>query len=383
MTHSTVPRQAAPSPAREKTAPPARDALLDNAKFLAIVLVAAGHAWEPLRSHSHAVTALYLAVYAFHMPAFIVISGYLSRGFDGSPGRVRRLITGVLVPYVVFQVAYTLVLRRMEGNDDAYIPLFEPRWLLWFLLALLLWRLSVPLWKAVRHPVPLALAVAAVASASPSLGSDFQLQRVLQFLPFFVLGLTLRPEHLEWVRRRAVRLAAVPVFAVAGLVAYWAAPRMNHVWFYHREAAQDLGAPWWAGVGMTLALFACSAVLTACFLALVPRRRTWFTVLGAGTLYGYLLHGFLIRGSREWGWYEPDLMHEEPAALLITTAVAVAGITLLCTPVVARVFRPVVEPRLNWLFRPPSAARGAAQGRNAPVPAAPARAGGTAPAPRG
>ena len=71
---------------------------------------------------------------------------------------------------------------------------------------------------------------------------------------------------------------------------------MNSAWFYHRDSAQELGAPWWAGVVMTLALFGCSMVLTTCFFAWVPRRKMWFTVLGAGTLYGYLLHGFLVEG---------------------------------------------------------------------------------------
>ena len=36
---------------------------------------------------------------------------------------------------------------------------------------------------------------------------------------------------------------------------------------------------------MTLAVFGCGLVLTAAFLAMVPRRAMWFTALGAGTLY--------------------------------------------------------------------------------------------------
>ncbi|WP_237528148.1 acyltransferase family protein, partial [Streptomyces sp. SID337] len=55
-----------------------RDSFFDNAKYLAIVLVAMGHAWEPLRGDSRAAAALYITVYTFHMPAFIVISGYFS-----------------------------------------------------------------------------------------------------------------------------------------------------------------------------------------------------------------------------------------------------------------------------------------------------------------
>ncbi|WP_422070758.1 acyltransferase family protein [Streptomyces hoynatensis] len=346
---SALPQQAAP--------PKQRDAFFDNAKYLAIVLVAAGHAWEPLRGDSRTVTACYMALYALHMPAFILISGYLSRSFDGRPDRVQRLLTGVALPYVIFQIAYTYFQRWLQDDEDTYLPLFEPHWLMWFLLALLAWRLTVPLWKAVRHPVPLALALAAAATASPSIGNDLQLQRILQFLPYFVLGLVLRREHFQRVRTRAVRLAALPVFACAVLVAYRVLPRMKYTWFYHRESAQEMGEPWWTGIVLTLVMFACSLVLIACFFALVPGRHGWYTKLGAGTLYGYLLHGFLIKGARHWGWYDPEVMHHEPAALLITTVVAGLGMTLLCTPVVQRIFRPIVEPRLDWAFRREHAAR--------------------------
>ncbi|CAM5388862.1 hypothetical protein SGLAM104S_06176 [Streptomyces glaucescens] len=64
-----------------------RDAFFDNAKYLAIVLVAIGHAWDPLKGGSRAAEGAYIVVYAFHMPAFIIISGFFSRGFDLRPGR--------------------------------------------------------------------------------------------------------------------------------------------------------------------------------------------------------------------------------------------------------------------------------------------------------
>lgn len=103
-----------------------RDAYFDNAKYLAIVLVAMGHSWEPLRDGSRTVTALYNLVYAFHMPAFIVISGYFSRGFDASPAKIRRLVTGIAVPYVVFEAAYTLFTRWTDGVPDRPVSVLDP-----------------------------------------------------------------------------------------------------------------------------------------------------------------------------------------------------------------------------------------------------------------
>jgi fucose 4-O-acetylase-like acetyltransferase len=264
---------------------------------------------------------------------------------------VRRLVSGVLVPYLVFEVVYTLF-RRWADGDPAYpVNAADPQFLNWFLLALFLWRLTAPLWRAVRWPLPIALGVAVLSSVTPGIGPDLDLQRVLQFLPFFVLGMQLRPGHFARLRDRRFRTAAVPVTVAALAFAYWAAPRLDYAWFYHRDEAQEFGVSAFVGAVMALGLFGCSLVLAACFLAWVPRRRTWFTTLGAGTLYGYVLHGFLVKGSVYWGWYEPEWPNTPLGMVAVTLAAAVL-ITVLCTAPVRRVFRPLVEPRMEWLFRP-------------------------------
>ncbi|MGQ4390106.1 acyltransferase family protein [Streptomyces sp. SAS_270] len=341
---ATHPARSAPEGAKQ------RDAFFDNAKYLAIVLVAMGHAWEPLRGGSRSVAALYMVVYAFHMPAFIVISGYFSRGFDASPRQIKRLVTGVAVPYVVFEVAYTLFTRWTDRTPDRPISLLDPLYLTWFLAALFIWRLTTPLWRLVRRPLVLALAVAMLATLSPSIGNVLDLQRVLQFLPYFVVGLCLRPEHFQLVRRSEVRALSVPVFLGALAMAYWAVPRMNDAWFFHRDSAEELAAPGWYGPVMTLVLFGCSMVLVACFLAWVPRRRMWFTVLGAGTLYGYLLHGFVVQGANFGHWYDHGWVHGPVGAIAVTLA-AGAVVTVLCTPPVRRLFQCTMEPELKWAFR--------------------------------
>ncbi|MGD6740411.1 acyltransferase family protein [Streptomyces sp. BH106] len=334
----------------------ARESYFDNVKFLTIVLVACGHAWEPLTYGSRAVTAVYLAVYAFHMPAFALVSGYFSRSFDMAPHRLRRLVTGVVVPYLVFEVAYTLFYRWAQDDPGYPISLLDPWYLMWFLAALFIWRLSTPLWLQLRHPVAVSLAVGTAVSMWPGAGGDLALQRVLQFLPFFVAGLVLRPEHFARLRTWNVRWVALGVSGAALLAAYWVAPWFDAGWFYHRGAVQGRGVPGWAGLFATPALFVLALALTACFLAWVPGRRLWFTALGTGTIYAYLLHGFVIKSSRFWGWYDHPWLHS-PLGELAVTAAAVALITVLCTEPVRRVFRYVVEPRMDWAFRRPTGQR--------------------------
>jgi fucose 4-O-acetylase-like acetyltransferase len=345
-----VPSPRSPHSPQKKQNGKQRDAFFDNAKYLAIVLVAMGHAWEPLKGDSRILEAAYQVVYAFHMPAFIIISGYFSRSFDMRPDRLKRLITGVAVPYIVFETAYPLFKRWIDDDPGQDISLLDPWYLTWFLVALFVWRLTTPIWKLARWPLPLALGLAMLATVSPSIGDDLDLQRVLQFLPFFVLGLSMKPEHFHMVRRRSVRIASVPVFAAALAVSWWAVPRMNTAWFYHRDSAQELGAPWWTGPVMVLALFGCSLVLTACFFAWVPRRHMWFTALGAGTLYGYLLHGFLVKAGDYQGWFEASWL-QHPAGQIAVTVLAAAVVTVLCTKPVQRMFRFAMEPKMEWAFK--------------------------------
>jgi fucose 4-O-acetylase-like acetyltransferase len=345
-----------------------RDAFFDNAKYLAIVLVAVGHSWEPVKGDSRTLEALYTVVYAFHMPAFIIISGFFSRSFDLRADRLKRLITGVVVPYVVFETAYSLFKYVAGDSSDREISLLDPWFLTWFLCALFIWRMTTPVWKLVRWPLPVALGIAMLATVSPQIGDDLDLQRVLQFLPYFVLGLCLKPEHFRLVRRRAMRIVSVPVFAAALAVGWWAVPRMNTSWFYHRDAAQELGAPWWTGPVMVLAMFGCSLLLTACFFSWVPGRNLWFTALGAGTLYGYLLHGFLIKAGDYAGWFDQAWLHRPLGEILVSVLAAVA-VTLLCTSPVRRVFRFAMEPTMAWAFRSDAAeqARGREQRAKSPV----------------
>ncbi|MEU7566818.1 acyltransferase family protein [Streptomyces fradiae] len=336
-------------PLREKQSQ--RDPFFDNAKYLAIVLVAVGHAWEPVMEGSRATRALYMVVYAFHMPAFVMISGYFSRTFAARPDQLRRLVGGVLVPYLAFETAYTLYRRWAQDAPQQAFSLTDPFYLTWFLLALFMWRLSAPLWRALRHPVPIAAAVAALASLTPRIAADLDLQRVLQFLPFFVLGLSLREEHFRLLRRRAVRVAAVPVAVAAVAGAYAVAPHLRMGWFYRNTSAEELGYAWWAGPLATVALGAVALALTAAFLAWVPSRRTWFTVLGAGSVCGYLLHGFPVKALQYWELVDAHPVLATPVGRAGLTVAAAVAVTLMCAPPVRRALRWVTEPRLEWAFR--------------------------------
>jgi fucose 4-O-acetylase-like acetyltransferase len=335
-----------PRPKRAGAAPRARDPHLDNAKFLAILLVAAAHGLRELRDIPLA-AVIWNFCYMFHMPVFLVISGYLSKRFSFTDDRVIGLVGSTLAPYLIFQSGYALFAWATGGRDFQF-DLLNPYYVTWFLLALFVWRLLTPMWRRLRYPLAVAVLVCLLGYMG-DLGNALDLYRILGLLPFYVLGLILGPEVLVFVRRRAVRIAgAVTLVAGFGL-AYLTWDRMNHRWLLWTASNDEMGVDELTGTMMRIALLLTATALVMAFLAITPSRRTWYTGLGTATLYGYLLHGFFTRSVLFQGWDELSWVDTVPGAVGMTLA-CFALVTVLCTAPVRRVTRWAVEPNVQALF---------------------------------
>ncbi|MFC4011607.1 acyltransferase family protein [Nonomuraea purpurea] len=313
----------------------ARDPFFDNAKYLAIVLVVCGHLIEDQRDHP-LVHALYFYVYLFHMPLFIVLSGYLSRKFTFSAGKARRLISTLAVPYLIFEVAYSLPRLILYGKFE--LSLLDPYYLTWFLLSLFLWRLSTPVWQQLRWPLAVAVALSLLTGLD-KLPGELAMNRTFALLPFYVLGLMLRPEHFQWLRRPYMRLAGALTLGLGLAAALLVHASVPTEWIRWRLPNSAIGVDDLTGTLIRLGLLLAGAVLVAAFLAVTPARHTWFSGLGTATMYAYLLHGFVVKVAERLG-----------LGLPLSILLGVATATLLCTPLVRRLFHWAVEPRMSWAF---------------------------------
>ncbi|GAA3945764.1 acyltransferase family protein [Actinomadura viridis] len=360
----TAVRIPAPAPAPDGSAPAApaaapsgtppaprrreRDPFFDNAKFLAILLVVIGHSLA-YRLNVPMAKGLYMFIYMFHMPMFIVVTGYFSRNWTFAGGKARKLITNVGVPYVVFEIAYSLY-DWLVGRNELEVSLLDPYFLTWFLCALFFWRLSTPVWQQIRWPLAVAL-IFSLLSYMSDLGNTFNIHRVIGLLPFYVLGLLLKPEHFELLKRPAARvLGALTLMGGLG-VAYLTMDRMNRSWIYWKDPHQELGVDNITGTLMRLGMFACATVLVAAFLAVVPGRKTWFTKLGTTTLYAYLLHGFVTRLLQFTDWWDAEWLNTVPGLITVIIGAALVG-TFLCSKPVVLCMSWALEPKMKYAFTP-------------------------------
>ena len=336
----------------------------DNARFACIVLVVIGHGTQRLIYDSDVSYAFYLWVYAFHMPAFAIISGYFSKA--GSPTRrqMARVITDILVPYVIFEGLWTLTKWLVEGRADPNLT--QPSWTLWFLIALGIFRLVLPYLALLRWPLAWALAISIGVGYLTNIDSTFSLSRTLGLMFFFTLGWWLRERDVVrrlnlienrpwWVRAVAAILLAAWGFACWRWLDVWVAIDLRHWLFYDDSYADLAGEQWWAG-GIRLGLIALAIVLSASFFALLPRRQQRWTTLGQYTMYVYLLHSFVLYPFRESGvlrGLDPTWIWL-PLIIVISVGIAFA----LSSKPVRRLFRPLIEPRPRWMFRDAELATG-------------------------
>ncbi|MCG5218355.1 acyltransferase family protein [Streptosporangium soli] len=336
----------APEPAAKRK----REPYLDNVKFLLIALVPMGHALVPTLDADSA-RAAYIFIYTFHMPAFVVVSGYLSRNFWNSNAKTNKLVDTFLIPYAIVEVGYA-VLRFSLGQKWS-LTIIDPAWLNWYLLALLLWRLSTPVWKRMKQPLLVAVVIYLLSGFS-EISGDFSFDRFFGLLPFFVLGLMLQPEHFDLLNRTWVKIVAgFTLVGGAGAAILLAERGVKLEPVYFKASYKDLDLSWWMGLSLRGALLVAALALTLSVLALVPRRETWFTDLGTRTLYAYLLHGIPVMIAKEMGWLSLPWLYGPLGMLAIMTSSFALAI-VLCLPETRTVFKWVLEPRLTWLYRRPS-----------------------------
>ena len=327
----------------------------DNARFACIVLVVLGHAIQRLTYDSDIALGLYLLVYAFHMPAFALISGYFSKSDPPGRRQMVRVLTDIVLPYLVFEGLWTITKLLVEGQANPNIT--QPSWTLWFLLALAIFRLVLPYLALLRWPLLWTMVISIGVGYVPNIDSTFSLSRTLGLLPFFTLGWWVHErglvERFALLRVRWwVTAASVAAFAVAGWAAWyfldiWQAMELRQWLFYDDDYASIGETGWWAG-GVRLLLMIVALILSLAFFALIPRDGHWWTHFGQYTMYVYLLHSFVLYPFRESG----VLRGLDPTWLWLPIVI-VASVLIslgLATSPVRKVFRPLVEPRPSWLF---------------------------------
>lgn len=266
-----------------------RNIRIDSTKGALILLVVFGHLLEVF-VRDPLYRAVYSAIYLFHMPLFVMISGMFSKARLGGKD-YAGILTRLVIPLILFQFLYLLP-AALKSGPSSMLSL-QPYWLLWFLLALMFWKLALPRFVQLPFPVALAVILALAAGYSARIGYAFSLSRTLYFFPFFLVGFLYKDWLADFPARHRGALAALFAATLAAVMA----------WSFNGLPYQAL----WGSMGYALApaiqgfpatgrllVMLLSFVGCIAFLAVVKESRA-LAYLGTRSMAIYLLHGFAIK----------------------------------------------------------------------------------------
>lgn len=247
-----------------------------------IALVIVGHLIEPWIQSVYGLKVLYIFIYSFHMPAFVLIAGYFAK--------FTKDYSAKGLQYLGLFFLFTLLYWPISGKG-ILANLITPYWVLWFLVSLILWYVLLQLFVKLKHPILISLLVAILAGYINQIGYIASLSRTLVFFPFFLSGYYFNKDAFNLLpKAKAIAIIAIAFSAFMFLGKY-----IDHRWFYGSFPYSSLGHPeWYAGIFRT-GFYTLASIMIISFLSLVPTAKRFYTFIGRHTLYIFLFHGLIIK----------------------------------------------------------------------------------------
>jgi len=285
-----------------------RSAWVDVARGIAITLMVAGHVVGGLAAKGFVekggiAQRFYDWTYAFHMPAFFMLSGLFIESSlrRGTGPFVLERLRSLYYPFVVWNIAYWLPGRLVEGLTTSESPkqfplkyLYHPREGMWFLMTLLVLSAAYALARRARVPAwaLLAAAVGGVVLCWPMpQPKEDEARAVLLHLAWFGSWLMAGAAFSGAIREGAARISTAVLVIVGAACAIGLTATLAPTDI--RQPPRPIGAP--LGVVMVLAWSMALARLAG-------GPMEWFSrglaVLGERSLEIYLVSGFGMVGAR-------------------------------------------------------------------------------------
>lgn len=266
-----------------------REYLFDNYKVLLILLVVIGHFIDPCCEQNPYLYELKWAIVAFHMPAFIFISGYFSKQIPS----IKKLIKSLVIPYFTYEIIYYL-LYTIVLDKDTGLYFARPKFTLWYLMALFVWRIAAPFVRKIPHHLALSV-IGGLLIGYTQLGNFLSIPRIVFFFPFFLAGLDFDSKKLEKYRTRAGYAGALTLICGFGIFLFTDKIHRGMTWyiFYGRYSYADMEQGNLEGAVIRLICYVVSFLLVYVFMLVLPTQKRPYSYLGRRTMAIYIFHGLV------------------------------------------------------------------------------------------
>lgn len=268
--------------------PKTRDYLFDNYKVLLIFLVVVGHFIGPSAASNEFLRVLKWIIVSFHMPAFIFISGYFAKKELPFLSIVQKLA----VPYVAYEIIYYLW-YTLVTHKETTLALLKPKFTLWYLLALFMWRIITPYVKKIPYHIILTVLAGILIGFSNMENNFLTIPRALVFYPFYLAGTSFDRELLtKWRSSKGKKTAAVCIIMIGVFLCIIGLQRVAPMQiFYGRYNYVSMKQGMLEGVLWRIASYLIGFVMTFSVLIFMPEKELPFSYIGTRTMAIYLFHG--------------------------------------------------------------------------------------------
>lgn len=173
-----------------------RNKILDTIKYILIILVVIGHFIEPTKYTNQITTILYCLIYSFHMPLFVLISGYFFKQRE-TKIEIKKCIPLLEICFLSHMGFYLLRNSGCISLSDFVNFGGDPAW---YLLSLVYWRIGT-IWLLKRFDIKqifvMSLALDLISFLTIKYGGFMSIGRTIAFYPFFILGYYLKDHLME------------------------------------------------------------------------------------------------------------------------------------------------------------------------------------------
>lgn len=290
-----------------------RDFLFDNYKAMLIILVIIGHFTDLNYENNLILYHLKWLISAFHMPAFIYISGYFSKRQHSLTELVQKLLIPYLVYECIYYLLYTFILHKPTG-----LYLLYPKFSLWYILALFVWRFITPYFKKLPGHMIIAIAAGLLIGLSGMKDNFLSIPRILVFYPYFLAGYHMNRDFFTKMRSHQIRALSAGflfLFAVV-LIADPLHKNYDPKICYGRYNYHYLGQTPLEGILVRLICYGVGFTLTFLIAFVITEKSTFFSFLGSRTMPIYIFHG-LVYSCFKYGSHILQNVNTVPETLFL------------------------------------------------------------------
>lgn len=266
-----------------------RDYLFDNYKVFLIFLVVVGHFIGPSVGCNNFLRILKWIIVSFHMPAFIFISGYFSK----KELPFLKIVQRLAVPYIAYEIIYYLWYTFITHKETG-LHLLKPKFTLWYLLALFLWRIVTPYVKKIPYHMILAILAGIIIGFSNMEDNFLTIPRALVYFPFYLAGTNFDRNTLTRWRTspKVKKFLILGIIAILLFLTYVGLQRIAPMQvFYGRYNYISMKQGMMEGILWRILLYVIGFFMTFAFMILMPEKQLPFSYIGTRTMAIYLFHG--------------------------------------------------------------------------------------------